>query len=412
MSNPQDFSSHNSLGLKDPNNNSNTVYPYSNPNNPNKIWLEKVFRKYYFKSFVKIELDELAHQREFGFRLFDGKMYRHLTFKNSKELFAYVLKFSPADIFCSSSVYNNPSAPIEQKQWKGSDLIFDIDGKDLKIECSRIHNFSSCKSCNSLSRGVIRNCLNCNSTGIQTIEIPCVKCFRSLKKEVKKLHVILYEDFGIDYNNIRTYFSGNNGFHVHITDDQYFNITSKKRQAFTQYLLIKDFRLENLGLQKSKDGGIVPLRNKILFNGGWRSRLLKQLKLNVFNHKIDERFIKKLEKIKGGKDSNFLESLYNQVENLSVKIDPSVTMDIHRIFRLAGSINSKSALAKSFCENLDSFDPLLDSCFLDDTEVEIKSKIDVELFLKKKKILVNQGSNIVPEYVAGYLVCKNIADII
>ena len=30
----------------------------------------------------------------------------------------------------------------------------------------------------------------------------------------------------------------------------------------------------------------------------------------------------------------------------SAKIDPNVTMDIHRIFRLPGSINSKSGLTK------------------------------------------------------------------
>ena len=61
-----------------------------------------------------------------------------------------------------------------------------------------------------------------------------------------------------------------------------------------------------------------------------------------------------------------------------------VTIDIHRIFRLAGSLNSKSGLAKILCNDINSFDPFKDACFFDKSKVEIVSKVDVSIFFKGK----------------------------
>ena len=77
--------------LNDPQSDSFT-YPQSNENEPNKIWLEKVFRKHYFNSSSEIELDDYISEHEFGFRLFDGHVRRHLNFKNKRELIASTIK--------------------------------------------------------------------------------------------------------------------------------------------------------------------------------------------------------------------------------------------------------------------------------------------------------------------------------
>lgn len=387
-------------------------YQSSEPNDKNKVWLEKVFRTYYFNFYSNVELDEFIHEHEFGFRLFDGKIHRHLAFKNKRELYAYIIKFSPSDIFYSSSRYERPTAPIDQKGWLGSDLIFDIDGKDLKLECSLVHNLVLCRNCKQLTKGINSKCITCNSSQLQMIDLPCNKCIKSLKEEVKKLKEILVEDFGIDEHQIFTYFSGNNGFHIHVKNEEYYKSSSRKRNAFTQYLMGKGYMIENLGLRKNNKDKIIPISNKILYDRGWRRRILNQLKLQIQNHKIDNRFVKKFIQRYSLKDNDFLLLVHKQVEDLSVRIDSNVTMDIHRIFRLAGSINSKSGLTKTFCKNIEAFNPTLDACFLGESKIEIDSKLDIMVSLKGKQFNIKTGSNFVPEYVAVYIVSKGIGSII
>ena len=55
--------------------------------------------------------------------------------------------------------------------------------------------------------------------------------------------------------------------------------------------------------------------------------------------------------------SSFQKILDDVSQQIGVKIDPNVTMDIHRIFRLPGSINSKSGLTKILCTDITKFDP-------------------------------------------------------
>lgn len=386
-------------------------YPSSAPNDINKIWLERVFRKHYFNYSSTIELDEYMSQREFGFRLFDGHVRRHLNFNNKNELIASIIKYSPSDVFCSSSRYQNPSASIDQKSWIGSDLIFDIDGKDLHLECAKIHNLTYCKNCKLITSEVYSNCIGCKSNLIQIIEIPCHKCIKNLKLEVKKLIEILCDDFGIDNNSISIYFSGNNGFHIHVNDNKFFTSNSIKRSALTQYLLGRGYLTDNLGFRLDSSNKITILSNKILYNVGWRARLMKQFHLQLKNHRIDDKFIKKINYIKETSEFDLLNIINTQIEKLSVKIDPNVTIDTHRIFRLAGTINSKSGLIKFHCTDLESFSPFDDACINEDSVVEINSKMEMKLFLKGTSYKVKLGINSIPEFVAVYIISKGIGDI-
>jgi DNA primase small subunit len=386
-------------------------YPNAEPDDKNKNWLEGIFRKYYFYHYSQLELHELINEHEFGFRLFDGKIHRHLAFNDKKELYAYIIKFSPSDIFYSSSRYQNPRAEIDQKGWIGSDLIFDIDGKDLHLECAQSHNLVMCKECGFISKGIISKCEVCNSTRLQIIEIPCTRCFKSLNGEVKKLVEILYDDFGIDKECIFVYFSGNNGYHIHVVDKIFYGASAKKRNAFAQYLMCKGYMIENLGFRKNAEGVLIPMHNKILCNQGWRKRIFDSMHLPIQNHRIDDKFVKKYNRMEGANSNNIKDIISTCIFNLSAKIDPNVTMDIHRIFRLAGSINSKSGLIKAFCKDLDSFNPFVDACFIGDSSVEIESKLDIKISLKGKQFNIKTGMNALPEYVAAYVICKGIGDI-
>jgi DNA primase small subunit len=343
----------------------------SEPSNNNQLWLKKTFKKYYFKYFINV------------------------------------------DIYCSSSFYRNPSEPMDKKEWYGSELIFDIDGKDLHLECALKHNYTRCHGCNLINAGVLDKCSNCNGSRLNVIEIPCKNCIFFLKKEVKKLINLLVEDFGIDSKTISVYFSGNNGFHLHVADKDYLPLLSVERAEISSYLLGKGFKLETLGLKINNDKKFIPiLKNKQLLDCGWRGRILKNLKINFYSGKnADNNFIKQIEKLETIWNCDFQQKVAKTIEDLSVKIDPMVTMDIHRIFRLAGSLNSKSGFAKILCNDVDSFDPFKDACFFDKSTIEIVSKIDTSIFFKGKRYNLNKGSNSVPEYVAVYLISKGLADI-
>ena len=77
---------------------------------------------------------------------------------------------------------------------------------------------------------------------------------------------------------------------------------------------------------------------------GWRGRIAHKL----FTSKSKTPKITR-EIISNGY-SAFQVQLEEIKKTMGVKVDPKVTMDIHRIFRLEGSINSKSGLSKIQCK--------------------------------------------------------------
>jgi len=137
---------------------------------------------------------------------------------------------------------------------------------------------------------------------------------------------------------------------------------------------------------------------------GWNGRFSKQ----VFGSKSKRSKI--ISELLDSGYSSFQKLLDDVSENIGVKIDPNVTMDIHRIFRLPGSINSKSGLTKILCTNITKFDPYTDACFLNDDSVEILANCPIEFKLKNKKFgpYINEKISL-PTYAAVYLICKKLA---
>ena len=84
-------------------------------------------------------------------------------------------------------------------------------------------------------------------------------------------------------------------------------------------------------------------------------------------------------------------------------------MDIHRIFRLPGSINSKSGLTKLYCENLEKFDPYKMACLITDEPIEITANTPIKFELKNKEFGPYENEKIeLPSFVAVYMICKGI----
>ncbi|HEX2014160.1 MAG TPA: DNA primase small subunit domain-containing protein [Nitrososphaera sp.] len=338
-------------------------------------------------------------------------MVRHLSFGSVGELAATLVKEAPSDVYCSNAYYRFPTNPMQSKEWLGADLIFDIDGKDLDLPCVPSHTYFLCSNCGlpvpAQNENRAFSCASCGAKKVEMTSIPCTKCLEGSKKEVRKLTQFLTEDLGIRREDMDVYFSGNNGFHVHIRDKSFVPLDSSARSELAGYLCgvglmsesigVRKGTAENLSFKKFPRGGI---------GYGWRKKAAEKLK-------IGETSVIRLKNIvdqKGGY-SAFKVELDKTAREMGSRIDPQVTTDVHRVFRMPGTLNGKSGLTKARCKDLDDFDPFIDACMLGDNKVNVKVKIPVKLSLKRKSYSISKESAELPAHVAVYLACKNLAEI-
>jgi DNA primase small subunit len=365
-------------------------------------FLEDTFKKYYFDHFDLIRVPDRTSEREFGFQKFNSGMIRHISIKDDKELHLLLMKNIPSDVYCSNACYSFPNLPMNEKDWKEADLIFDIDAKDLNLECRRNHTVSKCNDCNEISTSN-NNCSKCNSIKIEKKSLPCKNCINASKNEVLKLSNILIEDFNVQQNDIHVYFSGNEGFHVYVYNSHFQQLGSKERSELIDYIMFHGAIPETFGMKKIKP-------NRILFpdfeEKGWRGRFSKE----VYGTK-SKRSKVITELIVNGY-SSFQKTLDDISNRIGVKVDPNVTMDIHRIFRLPGSLNSKSGLTKIFCNDLPKFDPYFVASFLNENLVEVIANFPIGFNLKNTKFGPYFDEKVsIPTYAAAYMICKKLATI-
>ena len=377
--------------------------------------IKQAFREYYFKKEKAIEQPEKIEQREFGYAHFGQiGMVRHLSFKSMKELDAMLIKEMPSDVYCSNAYYQFPTQPMQEKHWQAADLIFDIDGKDLDMSCVPSHSYPRCINCAQVSQPdpdkqhkEDYSCPSCNGKEAEYILIPCSKCIDGSKKEVKRLIKFLTGDFGIAQSDIHVYFSGNNGFHVRISDNTFVTLDSQARSDMVSYLTGRGLMAESIGVRKAKEENQAFIKFPRAGIGyGWRGRIADKLK-------IDTTSLIKLKHIveqKGGY-ANFKREIEWMAIEMGVRVDPQVTTDVHRIFRMPGTLNSKSGLAKIRCSNLESFDPFREACVLGSTKVSVKVKTEVKLKLNGESFNISEESAELPAYAAIYLICKGLAEL-
>ena len=368
-------------------------------------FIKSAFRQYYFKHSKNIDIPTRMEEREFGYKQFSSGIVRHLSFRNIGELLAILIREAPSDIYCSNAFYRFPTYPMQEKQWDGADLIFDIDAKDLHLPCEQTHSYLLCINCGEVLERNVNSCPKCNFSKLNHISIPCNKCMLSLKKEVMKLVNLLITDLGIKKNCIEVYFSGNNGFHLHILDNRFNTLDSQARADIVAYLMGIGMMTESIGVRKRPEGILIKFPKSGL-SYGWRKRIATKLG-------IDHMSTVKLNNIvrqKGGYDG-FKEELSRLTRESGVRIDPNVTTDIHRIFRMPGTLNSKSGLTKMRCNDLELFDPFIDACLLGENEVNVEVKAHVNLKLKGHSFKIKKQTERLPLYVAVYLICKGIAEL-
>lgn len=371
--------------------------------------IKNAFREYYFKS-TKLEQPARMEQREFGYSLFgEIGMLRHLSFENIGSLVATLVREAPSDVYCSNACYRFPTKPMQEKEWLGAFLIFDIDAKDLDLPCVPSHTFLVCASCDSTTALQDHKdsflCASCGGSKAESVSIPCVKCVHASKKELERLKTFLVDDFGISQEEIRPYFSGNNGFHVHVSDAQFTTLDAQARSDLAGYIAGTGFMPESIGVRKGQSSALCVVKfPRGGIDYGWRKKVAEKLKIDTSSTIKTYNLVTKM-----GGYSAFKSELDRIASEVGISIDTQVTTDIHRIFRMPGTLNSKSGLAKTFCSDLESFDPFTDSCVLGDNNIPVRIKCPVKFRLKGKTFNASREVAELPTYAAVYLMCKGLA---
>ena len=364
-------------------------------------FLEETFKQYYFDHFDLIHVPDRSKEREYGYKKFNSGMIRHISLKTDKDLHLMLMTNLPSDVFCSNGYYSFPNLPMAEKDWKEADLIFDIDAKDLNLSCRKDHTCMKCVSCAEISL-VQDTCPKCKSNKLGLVSLPCQNCISGVKKEVLNLVKILTSDLQIDDKNIRISFSGNEGFHVYVTNSSYNQLGSNERRDLIDYIKFQSAIPERFGFPKNN-----PSRTSFpdLDDPGWSGRVAKEL----FGSKSKRS--KTITKVISDGKVAYQQKLEEMGKNsIGVKIDSNVTSDIHRIFRLEGSLNSKSGLVKLACENIEKFNPYTEACLIDDKLVEILASSPIKFRLKNTTFGPYTNEKIsVPKYAAVYMICKGIA---
>jgi len=316
-----------------------------------KVWLRSAYKEYYFKQGAdKIEFpDELA-SREFGYIPFGGGMVRHLSFRSSGEALAEILKQSPSSVYCSNARYESPTRPIEEKGWLGAELIFDIDATDILTPCKKGHDLWYCEKCHA--SGKLPRPAKCTKCGGPSIEFhgTCEVCLDAAKDHARRVIGFLTGDFGVEPSAIRVYFSGNRGYHLHVYDRRFEPLDQQARGEIAEYM-----RGSSLPLPQT----IASTLRKRLSTGpegaGWTRKITGY---------VDER-----RQSYGGT----LQKLVSEaISSQRAMVDASVTTDIHRVFRLAGTLHGETGMSKTRVESLAKFDPQEDPVVLSDRAVNVR----------------------------------------
>lgn len=361
-------------------------------------FLEESFKKYYFEHADLIHTPPSPQMREFGYQKFNSGMVRHLSIKSDQELHLLLMTHIPSDVYCSNARYLFPTLQMAEKEWQDADLIFDVDAKDLNLPCRQHHSFKKCTNCSTIF--VEEVCPVCKSSKFELTSMLCSECINAAKLQVKMLNEILSGDFGIKPQNIEVYFSGNEGFHVYVYDSGYEKLDSRQRAEIVDYLMLRGILPETIGAKYNfaKSEFADPDEK------GWPGRISRY----IFGSKSAKPKISK--QIISEGYSSLKKRLQDAQNALGVKIDPNVTVDVHRIFRLGGTLNSKSGLAKTVCKDISKFNANSDASYMDGDQITVRANCPVQFKLKNKKFGPYKNEQItIPRYAAVYMVCKGCA---
>lgn len=169
---------------------------------------------------------------------------RHRGFSDKSSLHNYLQTKSPHSCFHSTAYYADPSQrKMLDKDWKGADLIFDLDGDHLP--------------------------------GVSDRDFPSM--LELIQEQAWSLWSdYLSPEFGFDEKYLQVAFSGHRGFHLHLRDPSYLHLDSNARRQLVNYI-----RGEGINVNAVIGNG----------SGGWRDRVLNGT--DTIIHKLQHIALKK-----------------------------------------------------------------------------------------------------------------------
>ena len=361
-------------------------------------FVQRCVKRHYFERFDMLELPHDISRREFGYTVpGSGAMVRHLQMRGPADLRVLLLREAPLDVYVSGARYMLPDMPMRDKVWQGADLIFDIDAKDIGLECRPSHTAAVCGRCGRAGAGPANKCGRCGSRDVAGVSVACPKCMKAAGDHAARLLSILEDDFGVEGS--RAYFSGNEGYHVHVPDGGMSILGRAARADLADYVSLRGVEPGRLAHTDGKKP-VLPRRSDV----GWRGRFCRALS------KADRAAMSR--EIAAGVYSTRARALDDMVSRLGVRVDPGVTMDVHRIFRMSGTINGKSGMAKVPCEVPKKFNPYVSAVVISDEPVCVRASCPVPFRMMGRRFgpYVNEYVK-VPSYAAAYMVCKGLAHV-
>jgi DNA primase small subunit len=379
-------------------------------------------------------------QRELGFLLFKERiMLRHKAFARINDLKLFLGDSVPSDVYRSCAYYENPAAAqMDKKGWLGADLVFDIDADHIPTSCGKLHDEWTCKTCGLTDKSEPpKLCPKCGGEKFDTKTWVCEKCLDSAKEETTKLIDMLQSDFGFSDGEMRVFFSGHRGYHVHVENEAVKTLDAMSRKEIVDYVT-------GLGLIISKRGRKGPKGKKVseiffLSDFAWNKRIkqgmqnfvsaaslddLKNIGLKkrasnaVFNHKgiILSRCIGKgfWDSVNYVKIETWKKIAEHVQDTESAKIDTVVTTDTHRLIRMNGTLHGKTGLKKvEFpAKRLADFDPFEEAVAFKEGAVKVFVS-DVPEFRLGGSVLgpYKRKTVEVPTAAAVLLICKGRAEV-
>jgi DNA primase small subunit len=352
-----------------------------------KKFVKNKFSEYYQKHSSSLQPPTLIEKREFGFLMFTGRvMVRHKSFKNVDDLAKSLKTLVPSDVYYSSAYYERPEEEMEEKGWLGADLIFDIDADHIPTPCEKIHDAWTCSNCGIAGKGVLpEKCPACGEHRFDEKTWPCEVCLESAKAETTKLMDMLMQDFGFSPKEMKLYFSGHRGYHLHVESEKVQLLDSMARKEIVDYIIGIGLETKLHGLVEEKGerkAGI--LTGPSLNDPGWSGRIAKgtyeflsaatpnDLKEIGLKKKVIDTLTQRKETIleswkekgpwgiiKGVGAASWRKIAQHGAEVQAAKIDTVVTTDTRRLIRLNNTLHGKTGLKKIEVPvtGFESFDP-------------------------------------------------------
>lgn len=392
-----------------------------NVSNESLEFLKNRFREYYETN--KIEPPDRFGRREYAFVFFGGRgMFRHVSFNKKINLTNFLKEKNPAHTYYSSAYYQKPDAQtMQEKNWMGAELIFDLDSDHLP----------------------------------EAEKLSYVESLQKVKEEFYKLvDDFLLNDFGFDEKDLELYFSGGRGYHCHVMDSKIFGLDSSERREIVDYITGRDLKdslvfheyatgRKSYGRRSYPSGKTLKMPTPD--EPGWKGRISRGV-IEIVNEikksddpleKLREYGVKendaekllsdlseeRMKRIREGRlDQSktirkfFLNSALRRtaVSMSAGETDEPVTCDVKRLIRLPCSLHGKTGfkVTKVSLDGLKDFDPLRDAVVLSDDPVKIELGQSVDIKMRRECFNLESGKQKVPIYLAVFLIGNKMANII